>query len=98
DFKHRIAHATMTFAIGTGLTAQEINPVASTYGYERLRFPRPVYIGDTSSTTATIKTKADGPKRPALGRAVEACDVRNPRAEAVLYCEHILLVQMKPVD
>jgi acyl dehydratase len=95
-FKHRIAHGTMTFAIGIGLTAQEVNPVAFTYGYEKLRFPKPVYIGDTISTTVTIKSKSDDPKRADFGRVVEACDVRNQRGETVLYCEHILLVQKRP--
>ena len=95
-FGHRIAHGTMTFAIGIGLTAQEINPVAFTYGYERLRFPKPVYIGDTISTTVTIIDKADDPKREGFGKVVEACDVRNQRGETVLYCEHILLVQKEP--
>src|SRR5580704_17647029 len=46
-FGQRIAHGTMTFAIGIGLTADRINPVAFTYGYDRLRFPKPVFIGDT---------------------------------------------------
>ena len=41
-FGQRIAHGTMTFTIGIGLTATEINPRAFTYGYERLRFPKPV--------------------------------------------------------
>lgn len=50
-FKHRIAHGTMTFAIGIGLTATVINPRAMTYGYERLRFPTPVFAGDTIRTT-----------------------------------------------
>jgi acyl dehydratase len=86
----------MTFAIGIGLTAQEINPVAFTYGYERLRFPKPVHIGDTISTTVTIIDKAVDPKRQGFGRVVEACDVRNQRGETVLYCEHILLVQKAP--
>jgi acyl dehydratase len=95
-FGRRIAHGTMTFAIGIGLTAQEINPVAFTYGYDRLRFPKPVYIGDTITTTVTIVDKADDPKRPAFGRVVEACEVRNQRGETVLYCEHILLVQKTP--
>ena len=31
-FGQRIAHGTMTFAIGIGLTASQINPVAFTYG------------------------------------------------------------------
>lgn len=95
-FKHRIAHGTMTFAIGIGLTAREVNTVAFTYGYERLRFPKPVYIGDTIVTTVTIKSKADDPKRADFGRVVEACEVSNQRGETVLYCEHILLVEKRP--
>jgi acyl dehydratase len=92
-FEQRIAHGTMTFTIGIGLTAQEINPVAFTYGYERLRFPNPVYIGDTISTTVTIKEKLEDPKRPGFGKVVEACDVKNQKGETVLYCEHYLLVE-----
>jgi acyl dehydratase len=95
-FKHRIAHGTMTFTIGIGLTAHELNSVAMTYGYERLRFPNPVYIGDTIYTTVTIKDKLDDPKRPGFGKVVEACDVKNQKGETVLYCEHYLLVEREP--
>jgi hypothetical protein len=72
------------------------NILKFTYGYEKLRFPKPVYVGDTISTTVTIKSKSDDPKRADFGRVVEACDVRNQRGETVLYCEHILLVQKRP--
>src|SRR5690606_41063706 len=54
EFGQRIAHGTMTFAIGIGLTATEINPLAFTYGYERLRFPQPVFIGDTIHSELTL--------------------------------------------
>jgi acyl dehydratase len=96
-FGQRIAHGTMTFAIGIGLTAGQINPVAYTYGYDRLRFPKPVFIGDTIHTRATIKEKQPDAKRPNCGRVTEACEVINQRGEVVMYCEHILVVQMKPV-
>lgn len=95
-FKQRIAHGTMTFAIGIGLTASQINPVAFTYGYERLRFPRPVFIGDTLRTRVTIKDKQTDPKRPGHGRVIEVCEVMNQRDEVVMYCEHILMVSMRP--
>jgi acyl dehydratase len=96
-FGQRIAHGTMTFAIGIGLTAGQINPVAFTYGYDRLRFPKPVFIGDTVHTRVTIKEKQPDAKRPDCGRVTEACEVINQRGEVVMYCEHILVVQMKPV-
>jgi monoamine oxidase len=95
SFGQRIAHGTMTFTIGIGLTASQINPVAFTYGYDRLRFPKPVFIGDTIYTRITIKAKEEDAKRPGFGRVVEACEVTNHRGDVVLYCEHILIVQMK---
>jgi len=96
-FGQRVAHGTMTFAIGIGLTAGQINPVAFTYGYDRVRFPKPVFIGDTVHTRVTIKEKQPDAKRPDCGRVTEACEVINQRGEVVMYCEHILVVQMKPV-
>ena len=47
DFRQRIAHGTLVFAMAVGLTAGEVNPHAFTYGYDRLRFIKPVFIGDT---------------------------------------------------
>ena len=95
-FGQRIAHGTMTFAIGIGLTAREINPAAFTYGYERLRFPKPVFIGDTIRSRITVSSKERDPKRLTHGRVVERCEVLNQRDEVVMACEHILLVQMRP--
>jgi len=93
SFGQRIAHGTMTFAIGIGLTAHEINPAAFTYGYERLRFPKPVFIGDTIRTRAVVSAKEPDPKRPSYGRVIERCEVLNQRGEVVMACDHILLVQ-----
>ena len=91
EFGQRIAHGTMTFAIGIGLTASEINPHAFTYGYDRLRFPRPVFIGDTIHTRLTVSEVSEDPKRSGYGRVVETCEVLNQRGEVVMACQHILL-------
>src|SRR6476659_2750449 len=92
-FGQRIAHGTMTFTIGIGLTASVINPLAFTYGYDRLRFPKPVFIGDTIHSKVTIAAKEDDPKRKEFGRVVEKVEVLNQRGECVLACEHVLLVR-----
>ena len=91
----RIAHGTMTFAIGIGLTASEINPLAFTYGYERLRFPKPVFIGDTIHTVLTISALEGDAKRADHGRATEQVRVINQRGETVLACDHIYLVKKR---
>ncbi|MBL8599190.1 MAG: MaoC family dehydratase N-terminal domain-containing protein [Devosia sp.] len=95
QWRQRIAHGTMTFAIGIGLTASEINPLSFTYGYERLRFPKPVFIGDTIHTELTIAALEDDPKRADHGRVIEQVRVLNQRGETVLACDHVYLVQKR---
>lgn len=93
DFGQRIAHGTLIFSVGIGMTAGEINPVAFSYGYDRLRFVKPVFIGDTISVTVTIREKRDDAKRPAYGIVVEAIEITNQHGQTVLVCDHLLLVQ-----
>ena len=95
EFGGRIAHGTMVFAIGIGLTATEVNPVAFSYGYDRLRFIRPVFIGDTIRTRVTAARIEDDAKRPHSGRLFEKVEVLNQRDEVVLACEHIYVVERK---
>jgi len=95
DFGQRIAHGTMVFAIGVGLTASVINPVAFSYGYDRLRFVKPVFIGDTIKTRLSITRKEPDPKRAGFGRVWELLEVLNQRNETVLVAEHIYRVQCK---
>lgn len=96
NFGQRIAHGTLIFSIGIGLTAGEINPEAFSYGYDRLRFVKPVFIGDTLRARATIKEKREHPKRSDHGFVVEFVEVLNQRGETVLVCEHLLLVRKRP--
>lgn len=93
-FKKRIAHGTLIFSVAIGMTAKEINEASMTYGYERLRFTRPVFIGDTIKVLVTITEKKDY-KKPGYGLITESIEVKNQNSEVVMVCEHILLVQKK---
>jgi acyl dehydratase len=95
-FKRRIAHGTMVLTIGVGLTAGVINPVAFTYGYDRIRFVKPVFIGDTIRTVLAVHEKTVDPKRPGHGRVVERGSVLNQHGETVLAFDHLLLVEKRP--
>ena len=95
DFKQRIAHGTLIFSVGVGMTAGEMNPEAMSYGYDKLRFIKPVFIGDTIRVRVTITEKRDHPKRPKQGIVVELCEVSNQHQQVVLACEHLLLVNRK---
>ena len=93
-FKKRIAHGTLIFTIAIGLTADLVNEVAMTYGYERLRFIKPVFIGDTLKVSVTVKNKTDH-KKPGFGLVTELVEATNQHQELVMVCEHILLVNKK---
>lgn len=94
DFQRRIAHGTLILSIAIGMTANEVNPVAFSYGYDKVRFIKPVFIGDTITVTATIHEKRDY-KRPELGYLVEQVEVHNQDGAVVLACQHLYLVERK---
>ncbi|MBT9330827.1 MaoC family dehydratase [Paracidobacterium acidisoli] len=94
-FGRRIAHGTLILSIAIGMTAGDINPRAMSYGYDRVRFIRPVFLGDTIHVTAAIREKREDPKRPAHGIVVEAVEVRNQDQHTVLACEHLYLVEKR---
>jgi len=94
-FGQRIAHGTMVFAIGVGMTAGEINPVAFSYGYDRLRFVRPVFIGDTIRAHTEVIEKEVMEKRPGYGRVVDRLTVTKQTGETVLVADHIHMVELK---
>lgn len=95
-FGQRIAHGTMVFTIGVGLTATIINPVAFSYGYDRLRFVKPVFIGDTLRAQVQVTGTEPMPKRPGFGRVTERLTVTNQRGETVLVADHIYMVECRP--
>lgn len=95
-FGKRIAHGTLIFTVAVGLTADFINEVSMTYGYERLRFIKPVFINDTIRVTITIKDKRDH-KKPDYGLVTELVECFNQHNELVMLCEHILMVKKSSV-
>lgn len=98
DFGQRIAHGTLIFSVAIGMTAGDVNPLAFSYGYDRLRFIKPVFIGDTLMVTVTIKETRDFPKRSDHGMVVEGVAVLNQHGQTVLACEHLLIVKRGPAN
>lgn len=94
DFGQRIAHGTLIFSVAVGMTAGDINPLAFSYGYDRLRFIKPVFIGDTIRGKVTVAEKRPH-KRSDMGFVVERLEVLNQREETVLACDHLLLAQRR---
>lgn len=79
EFGQRVAHGTLILSVGAGMTANEMNPVSCSYGYDRVRF--------------TGGDKRDYPRRASHGLGVERLEVLNQREQIVLACEHLSPVE-----
>ncbi len=91
-FGRRLVAGAFVFSAGLGLVATNcVN--AFSYGYDKLRFIRPVFIGDT---IYTIRTNLD--KRPRykdMGLTRASYEVFKGEGELVLYCEHLQTVRYR---
>ena len=95
----RIAHGTLVLSVAVGMTAGDINPQSMSYGYDKIRFIKPVFIGDTITVTAEITEKADHKRMPEThGYVHEQVTVTNQRRETVLVLTHLYLVNKRSVN
>ena len=94
SFGRRIAHGTLVLSLAVGMTAGTINPRAMSYGYDRIRFVKPVFIDDTIVVEAKIVEKRDHPRAPErLGRVDELVTVHNQHDDVVLSLVHLYVVE-----
>ena len=89
-FGRRLVAGAFVFSAGLGLVATNcVN--AFSYGYDKLRFIKPVFIGDT---IYTIKTNLDKqPKYKDMGLYRASYEIFKGEGERVLYCEHLQTVK-----
>jgi acyl dehydratase len=91
-FGRRLVAGSMVFSLGLGLVATNcVN--AFSYGYDKLRFIKPVFIGDTIYSIRTNLEKR--PKYKDMGLIRASYEVFKNEGELVLYCEHLQTVKYR---
>lgn len=92
-FGQRIAHGTLTFLFAVGLQANCGRVAGHIEGYHRLRFIKPVFIGDTLTARLTVlQKKNDGDSG---GIVTEKCEAINQNDELVFVMEQTLRVRRR---
>lgn len=91
-FGKRLVAGAMVFSLGLGLMAHN-NVHTFSYGYDKLRFIKPVFVGDTIYTVRTHLEK--WPKYPDLGMVRVSYEIFKMPGELVLYCEHLQTVKYR---
>jgi acyl dehydratase len=85
QFGQRIAHGALIFSISTGLSVrlgQTNDTVIAFYGLDRLRFVKPVFIGDTIRVRQRIEGKTERDENSGIITTLN--EVLNQRGEVVL--------------
>ena len=92
-FGKRIAHGVLVFAMAAGLSVQVSriqDTVIAFYGIDKLRFTRPVFIGDTIHVVKRVMAKE--PRGEGRGLVTFETSVLNQRGELVIiYSDKVLL-------
>lgn len=91
-FGRRLVAGAFVFSAGLGLVATNCVHAFS-YGYDKLRFIKPVFLGDTIYTIRTNLEKR--PKYPDMGLVRCSYEVFKGEGELALYCEHLQTVRYR---
>lgn len=91
-FGKRLVAGALVFSMGLGLMAHN-NVHTFSYGYDKLRFIKPVFIGDTIYTVRTHLEKR--PKYTEMGLVKVSYEVYKNEGELALYCEHLQTVRYR---
>jgi len=98
EFGQILVNGTFTFALMVGLTVGDttMGTLVANLGYDKVRMPNPVFIGDTLRAESEVIALRDSGSRPEAGLVTFSHRMLNQRGVVVCTCERTALMQRKP--
>ena len=98
EFGRILVNGTFTFSLMVGLTVQDttLGTLVANLGYDQVRMPSPVFIGDTLRATTEVVALRQSRSRPAAGIATFGHKLLNQRDQVVCECLRMALLQKAP--
>lgn len=98
EFGTRIVNSTFTLALMVGVTVYDttLGTTSGNLGWEEVKFPRPVFHGDTLHFQTEIKALRESQSRPQDGIVTFIHRAFNQKDELVAVCTRIALMLKKP--
>ena len=97
-FGERLVNSVFTLGLLTGLSVYDTTygTTLGNLGWEEVRFPRPVLIGDTLRASTSVVSKRESQSRQDSGIVVFEHRAFNQRDEEVASCRRSALMLKKP--
>ena len=98
EFGQPLVNSIFTFGLMIGVSVADttLGTLVANLGYDALRFPNPVFAGDTLRSETECTALRDSKSRPAAGIVTWAHRSFNQRDELVCECTRTALVMKKP--
>ena len=98
EFGRILVNGTFTFSLMVGLTVQDttLGTLVANLGYDQVRMPSPVFIGDTLRAATEVVALRQSRSRPAAGIATFGHKLLNQRDQVVCECLRMALLQKAP--
>ena len=94
EFGRIVVNGTFTFALMVGLSVGDttLGTLVANLGYDKVRMPKPVFIGDTLRAETEVLSLKDSQSRPNAGIVTWAHRSYNQRGELVCECTRTALL------
>ena len=98
-FGERLVNSLFTLGLLVGLSVYDttFGTTIGNLGFEEVRFPKPVLIGDTLRAATVVLSKRESQSRQDSGIVVLEHRAFNQRDEEVAFCRRAALILRKPV-
>jgi len=98
EFGHRLVNSLFTLGLVIGISVGEttLGTTIANLGMTDVRFPKPVFHGDTLGVRTTVRAKRQSRSRPAAGIVEFEHEGLNQRGETVAICRRSALMRCRP--
>ena len=98
EFGRPLVNSIFTFGLMIGVSVEDttLGTLVANLGYDALKFPNPVFVGDTLRSTSECVAVRESKSRPNAGIVTWAHRSFNQRDELVCECTRSALLLKKP--
>lgn len=98
EFGQVVVNSCFTFSLAVGITVGEttLGTLVANLGYDEMRFPKPVFVGDTLRVESEVIELRDSNSRPNAGIVTFAHRALNQQGETVCTFKRSALLLKKP--